>query len=136
MKNTTTLPNKIENGVKTMDDIHFLMCASKTKRGIDSDIETVFLKGYQSGYEINFYGLAENGYELIVEDFGRNSKKGWEQYEPTTMQLKVMKDLLKREVDTVYRENGEKKAQEKLDMRFKKEMEATHDFINHNFLSY
>ena len=54
------------------------------------DLETVGLQSEYENYKVSFYGIKENNYKLVVEDFGLSINQKWRQYYPTDMQLELM----------------------------------------------
>ena len=66
-----------------------LMGNLKCETGDDVDI-IGFISKFKS-YEISFAGFMEDGYDVIVEDFGKMSSGKWIQMEPSEYQLDIMK---------------------------------------------
>lgn len=54
------------------------------------DLDTVGLESVYENYKVSFYGLKENEYKLVVEDFGLTINQKWRQYYPTGPQLELM----------------------------------------------
>ena len=54
------------------------------------DLQTVGLESTYENYKVSFYGLKEEYYKLVVEDFGLSINQKWRQYYPTDMQLELM----------------------------------------------
>lgn len=84
-----------------MDEVYFLMCASKMKRDTGNDIETVGLSSTFGNITISCYGELDSNHELIIEDFGEMRKGKWVQMQPTESQIDALKALLSSEVEKV-----------------------------------
>lgn len=54
------------------------------------DLETVGLESVYENYKVSFYGLKEDKYKLVVEDFGLTINQKWRQFYPTVPQLELM----------------------------------------------
>lgn len=96
-----------------MDDVYFLMCASKLKCDSGNDIETIGLRGSEAPYEISFYGDECDNYKLVVEDFGVRTKIGWVQMVPSEKHIEIMQNQLNKKADSIYRERSEKERNER-----------------------
>ena len=68
------------------------------------DLETVGLESKYENYKVSFYGLKENNYKLVVEDFGLSINQKWRQYYPTDMQLELMQVKLIKAVSELQHE--------------------------------
>ena len=69
------------------------------------DLETVGLESEYENYKVSFYGLKEDNYKLVVEDFGLSINQKWRQYYPTDMQLELMQVKLIKAVSELQLED-------------------------------
>jgi len=77
-----------------------------------SELDTVGLSSKFNNYEFSFYGENIDGYNLIVEDFGKMTKDGWKQETPNDFELSEMKKLLLESVKKVKKQNEMEKLRE------------------------
>ena len=87
----------------------------------DSSIECVSIKSKFAGFEISFYAWKDNGYKLVVEDFGYSKNGEWVQLQPTINQLTVMNDSLVSELHRLQHLESEKYKEGVIQMQFEED---------------
>ena len=55
-----------------------------------------------NNYGLSFYADAEDGFKLMVEDFGRMMSDKWEQLEPSKKQLEKMQKIINEKADSLH----------------------------------
>lgn len=66
--------------------------------------EIVSADSYYNEFQASFHIDFDQSENLIIDDFGYKSSKGWVQLEPTAEQLKVMTSLISNRADELHKQ--------------------------------
>lgn len=77
-----------------------VIAKAKLQTGTE-ELESVWMTATAFGYHISFIGESESGHNIQIEDFGFESKDGWEEIEPTDNQIEKMQKILNDQVNVI-----------------------------------
>lgn len=95
--------------VKKMEGIVFAKLIQNLKPESDSNLDQVALRSKYKEFEVNIYADDKTDYNLVVEDFGKNTDNGWSQMTPTEIQLSYLRSQINKEIKRLELEAHERK---------------------------
>lgn len=65
------------------------------------DLDAIGFTAEAFGYSLNFYAELESDHDLQIDCFGRETKDGWVDYEPTPQQRLIMYSIVKQKAASI-----------------------------------
>lgn len=81
-------------GIESVSEHIFTRLIKDSKLQIGKSSNTIRYVGKEQQFEVDFYGSIDDDYKVQINAFGRNSKDGWSEENPTDAQWQMMQEKI------------------------------------------